>query len=441
MDSLFFCDFLLLQERKFVYTDATKVVNGLKSMAELDYHYGVKMRIYPSNEQKDIIKVNSNISRAVYNKLVGIDREIYRLKQMEIFLKSVQDRISELTKRKNIRELSNHYQYMEDKNVDSLAKANAKMSYLKVWKMFRKIHKSGIPKFHKKNYSEKYQTSCQYSKKSKMNVYSGSVRFLDDKHIKIPKLGTLRIKGYNKELFRDKQNIRIGTITLSKDPCNRYFISLQLGSDTPFVERKIKIGSSIGIDLNTENFLTTSDNVVVDNPRFYRKMKRRLSKAQRTLSRRMNRAKAEHRKLRESKNYQKQRLLVSKLSTKIRNQRNNFLNILSTKLINNHDLIVAEELRSSNMLKNHALAMSISDVGWRTFLNMLAYKADLYGKKFLTVDPKNTTQTCSDCGHILSGDNKLTLADRCWTCPICHKYHIRDHNAAINILNKGLTKL
>ncbi|WP_157049386.1 zinc ribbon domain-containing protein, partial [Companilactobacillus mindensis] len=68
-----------------------------------------------------------------------------------------------------------------------------------------------------------------------------------------------------------------------------------------------------------------------------------------------------------------------------------------------HDLIVAEELRSSNMLKNHALAMSISDVGWRTFLNMLAYKADLYGRKFLTIDPKNTTQTCSNCGHILSG--------------------------------------
>ncbi|WP_157049398.1 transposase, partial [Companilactobacillus mindensis] len=70
------------------------------------------------------------------------------------------------------------------------------------------------------------------------------------------------------------------------DPCNRYFISLQLGSDTPFVDQKIKTGSNIGIDLNTENFLTTSNNVVVDNPRFYRKMKKRLSKERRTLSRR-----------------------------------------------------------------------------------------------------------------------------------------------------------
>ena len=329
---------------------------------------------------------------------------------------------------------------MEDKNVDSLAKANAKMSYLKAWKMFREVHKAGTPKFHKKNYSEKYQTTCQYSKKSKMNVYSGSVRILDDKHIKVPKLGTLRVKGYNKEIFHDKKDMRIGTATISKDPCNRYFISLQLGSDIPFVAQKIKTDSDVGIDLNTDNFLTTSDNIVIDNPRFYRKMKKRLSKEQRTLSRRMNRAKKEHRKLRESKNYQKQRLLVSRLNSRIRNQRNNFLNVLSTKLINNHDLIVAEELRSSNMLKNHALAMSISDVGWRTFLNMLAYKAELYDRKFLTVDPKNTTQACSNCGHIMSGADKLTLADRQWTCPVCHKYHIRDHNAAINILNKGLER-
>ena len=100
--------FLLLQEHKFVYTDVEMVVSGLKSMTELKYHYGIKMRIYPSNKQKEIIKVNSNISRAVYNKLVGIDKEIYRLKQIEISIKYIQDRIIELTKRKNIREMSNH---------------------------------------------------------------------------------------------------------------------------------------------------------------------------------------------------------------------------------------------------------------------------------------------------------------------------------------------
>ena len=101
-----------------------------------------------------------------------------------------------------------------------------------------------------------------------------------------------------------------------------------------------------------------------------------------------------------------------------------------------------KELRSRNLLKNHALSQAISDVGWRSFLNMLAYKADLYGKEFLTIDPKYTTQRCHACGNIMgqNGYKKLTLKDREWTCPICRTHHIRDWNAAVNILEKGLGK-
>ena len=120
------------------------------------------------------------------------------------------------------------------------------------------------------------------------------------------------------------------------------------------------------------------------------------------------------------------------------NRRKTFLHNQSMTLINNHDLVVAEELRSKNMMKNHALAMSIQDNGWRTFLNMLTYKAKLYDKEFITVNPKNTTQTCHICGHIMAGKEKLTLKDREWVCPVCGSYHIRDVNAAINVLNKGL---
>src|SRR5699024_5976560 len=140
---------------------------------------------------------------------------------------------------------------------------------------------------------------------------------------------------------------------ISKDISNIYFVSMQLGSNTPIVNKLAKTNSQIGIDLNTENFLTTSEGQVIDNPRYYRIIKGRLAKAQRTLSRRKRRAKKEKRSLRNSKNYQKQRRLVAKIHDKIRNQRDNFLNVNSTKLINNHDLIVAENLKSSNMLKNH----------------------------------------------------------------------------------------
>ena len=415
----------------------------MKKMSDLAYHYGLKMRIYPSSQQKKIIDLNGNIARTVYNKMVAIDQELYQLKQIKLPIDSILLRIEELEKRKNARNMSNHYPYMQDKNIDSLAKANAIQNYQKAWKMFRKVHRTGTPKFHKKGYRLSYQTNAQYGKGTKMDVYSATVKFLDNKHIKLPKLGRLRVAGSHRRIIDHKKDIRIGTVTISKDSADRYFVSMQLGSDTPFVNKLAKTNSQIGIDLNTENFLTTSEGKVIDNPRYYRMIKGRLAKAQRTLSRRERRAKKEKRSLRNSKNYQKQRRLVAKIHDKIRNQRNNFLNINSTKLINNHDLIVAENLKSSNMLKNHALALSISDVGWRSFLQKLAYKADLYQRTFIVVHPKNTTQTCHDCGFIMGSGNtkKLTLKDREWTCPACQTHHIRDVNAAKNILSKGLKRL
>lgn len=415
----------------------------MQTMAELPYHYGVQFRIYPSRLQKEIIRLNSDVSRTIYNKLIEIDNELYQLSKIKIPIAQVQQRIDELKSRRNMRNLSNHYVFMNDKNVDSGTKANADQNYRKAWNMFRQVHNAGTPKFHRKGYSESYQTNCHYYKNSSMNVFSGSIKFLDRKHITLPKLGKIRVKVSNPVIF-NKQNIRMGTVTIKKDASEEYTVSLQLASDTPFVKPLTITGSQVGIDLNTENFLTVSDeaHTVISNPRYYRTIKNKLVKAQRKLSRRQQRAKNEHRSLRESKNYQKQRLLVAQLHEKVRHQRNNFLNVISTRLINSHDLIVAEDLKSSNMLKNHALAMSISDVGWRTFLDKMSYKAEMYGRTFILVNPRNTTQTCHNCGFVMGTNDtkKLSLKDREWTCPNCHTYHIRDYNASCNILTKGLLK-
>ncbi|AGL89699.1 Transposase [Limosilactobacillus fermentum F-6] len=415
----------------------------MKSMAQMKYHYGLKVRIYPSDRQKKIIKINSDASRFIYNEMVAINKELMQLRRVKLPIDIVQDRIKQLTMRQNAKQMSNHYQFLEDKRIDSLTKANAIQNYRKAWNAFRKVHATGVPKFHRKSYHWRYQTNCQYPGQKTALLTNGTVCFLDNSHVKVPKIGLLRVAGSQARLLKRICETRIGTVTLTKDSADRFFLSMQLASDTPFVNWPQNTGKQIGIDLNTENFLTTSNGDTVANPRYYRIIKGRLAKAQRILSRRARRAKQEHRPLRTSKNYQKQRLLVAKLHAQVFERRRDFLHNVSTTLIKNHDFVAAEELRSKNMLKNHALAMSIADVGWRTFLGMLAYKAELYHRQFLTVNPKNTTQACHECGFVMgtAGTEKLTLADREWTCPKCHAHHDRDHNAAQNILTKGIIKL
>ena len=409
----------------------------MKSMAKMQYHYGLKMRCYPSDQQKQLIKINSDASRFIYTEMVAINKELMQLRRVKLPIDIVQDRIKQLTMRQNAKQMSNHYQFLEDKRIDSLTKANAIQNYRKAWNAFRKVHATGVPKFHRKSYRWRYQTNCQYPGQKTALLTNGTVCFLDNSHVKVPKIGLLRVAGSQARLLKRMCETRIGTVTLTKDPADHFFLSMQLASDQTFVQVVKTTQDPVGIDLNTDNFLTDSNGNIVPNPQYYRTIKGKLAKEQRILSRR------QHRSLQDSKNYQKQRLLVAKLHAKVMNQRHNFLQQISTALIKNHDLVVAEELRSKNMLKNHALALSISDVGWRTFLGMLAYKAKLYGRRFITINPRNTTQTCRDCGFVMgtNGTDKLTLDDREWTCPNCGVHHIRDWNAAKNILDKGIAKL
>ncbi|WP_124977117.1 RNA-guided endonuclease InsQ/TnpB family protein [Ligilactobacillus salitolerans] len=412
-------------------------------MKKLPYHYGLKVRCYPSSQQKAIIKRNSDASRFVYNELVAISRELYELKRIKLPIDTVQQRIHQLEQRKkSTKNISDEHLFLCHKDIDSLSLANAKQNYAKAWKAFRKVHRSGVPVFHKKNYTWKYQTNAQYSSKaSRPSLLNGTVKFLGRNHAKLPKLGVIRTSAIRSKIWKMREVVRIGTVTVTKDSADCFYLSFQLGSTQPFIGAVTFNNEKLGVDLNTENFLTDSNGAIVANPRYYRKVLKQLNQQKRKLSRRQLRAKKEHRPLREAKNYQKQRLLVAKMQVKVAHQRLNFLHNLTTELVKNHDFLVAEELRSKNLLKNHALALSISDAGWRLFLQQLQNKAELYGKTFVAVDPRNTTQTCSKCGYLLSGSNKLTLKDRTWQCPQCHTKHQRDHNAAKNILVKGIDQL
>src|SRR5690625_550768 len=141
----------------------------------------------------------------------------------------------------------------------------------------------------------------------------------------------------------------------------------------------------------------------------------------------------------DAKNYQKQKRKVARLHERVMNQRDDFLNKLSTEIIKNHDIICIEDLNTKGMLRNHKLAKSISDVSWSAFVTKLEYKAKWYGKTIVKISRWfPSSQVCSECGH---QDGRKPLEIRDWTCPVCHEHHDRDINASKNILAEGLRTL
>ena len=461
------------------------------TMAELPYHFGVKMRCYPSTKQMQMIHKGIDASRFTYNEMVARNQDAFdcvRLSEASLdpwFLFRTKDRFWEFWRNrgqlndvlhrgnwsdmplyaptltrlvklplmktyykncvKSQTVIRRRYQWLQSKLLTNATVSMAMRSYSAAWNLWKKAHKGkvGTPRFKHKDWfgAGSMQLSNGYAKGKPADMFSGSARVLDKNHIHLPKIGIIRVSHLAPFLKKhDPSIIRIGTITVRMDNLGQYWVAFQLASSEPFKQSFEKTGSILGIDLNTENFLTDSNGNRIENPRYYRNAEKYLKHAKRVLSRRQLRAVKEHRSLRDSKNYLKQRILVAKKMKKISNQRNSFLDKLSLTLIKNHDLVVAEDLKSKNMLKNHALAKSIADVGWRTFIKKLTYKAELYGKTLITINPSNTTQTCHDCGYVMGSDDKsekLTLKDREWTCPNCGIHHIRDYNAAINILTKG----
>ena len=433
--------------------------------SDMDYHYGFVLKIYPSCEQKRIIQHNINACNAVYNRLVKAGRcRLPKTHGNFPVFQQINQRISDYSK-SPCKILRSQTYWLNNKDLDSMMFANTVLAYRAAWKMCRTIKQIKPPQFRKSKKHQRYQTSCHYDCKrlqkagQRPNLSNGNVALTFENHkyrISLPKLGAVTCrfsKSILKKLHRVERKgiLRIGTVTIAKLPDGSYTCSLQLASDVPFARFLPKTGFSVGVDLNLSNFLTDSNGNVVSNPKYYQKAKAKFRKEQRKLGKKLSKAKQRlgikqtdkipRKVLMKQKNYQKQRELVARYHVKVRNQRRNFLDKLSMMYVKNHDVIVAEELRNKNLVKNHALSCAISDVGWRTFLSMLAYKATMYGKKFISVDPKNTTQTCHVCGHIMEGKDKIRLGTEKWTCPVCNSHHSRDWNAAKNILKKGLDSL
>lgn len=213
------------------------------------------------------------------------------------------------------------------------------------------------------------------------------------------------------------------TVTVSRDAAGRYFVSL-LCDDV--VAAKPAVAAKVGIDLGLTHFAILSTGEKIAAPNTFRKNEAKLAKLQRRLAK----------KTKGSARRKKAKLKVAKLHAKIADSRRDFLHKLSTRLINENQVIAVESLSVSNMQKNRRLSKSISDAGWSEFLRQLEYKANWYGRELVGIDKwYPSSKRCSDCGYTMP---KMPLNVRQWTCPECGSTHDRDVNAARNVLAAGL---
>lgn len=356
-----------------------------------------KFRLYPNEEQRIYLAKTFGCTRFVYNRMLA-------------------ERIKSYEENKDLDIKAMKYptpaQYKKEfpwlKEVDSLALANAQMNLNKAYKNFFKDKSIGFPKFKKKTNTNKYTTNNQ----------KGTV-YIENSYIKLPKL---------KSMIKIKQhrqfNGLIKSCTMSQVPSGKYYISISV--DTEIIKLP-ETDNKIGVDLGVKEFAITSDEEFFSNPKHLKKSEKRLAKLQKDLSR----------KQKGSNNRKKAKTKVAKIHEKIANQRKDMLHKVSTQLINENQVIVIEDLKVSNMIKNHKLAKSITDASWSEFRRMLEYKAKWYGREII-IAPSNyaSSQLCSNCGNQSSQTKDLSC--RTYICPVCGMIMDRDINASKNLLKLAM---
>jgi putative transposase len=363
-----------------------------------------KITLIPTHNQQVLINKTIGCARFVYNRFLALIKELYSSDKKALNYNACSQQLTLL--KKEIEWL---------KEVDKFALQNSLKNLETAYKNFfadlKKVKGKkgvGFPKFKKKY-------GCKQSYKT--NLTNGNIQVIENK-CKLPKLGWVK--------FHKSQEItgKLINVTVTRTSSGKYIASILCETE---IEKHSQVAQNIGLDLGIKSYLVTSNGEVVDNPKYYRTQKRKLRKAHKKLSR----------SAKGSSNRVKAKIKLARTYERITNLRDDFLHKLSTRFIKENSVICIENLRVANMVKNHKLALSISDASWSKFVAMLEYKAlwhERMVQKVGTFYP--SSQTCNNCGFINPLVKDLKLRE--WSCPNCGKYNLRDVNASLNTLTEGL---
>lgn len=357
-----------------------------------------KYRLYPTKAQKQLLADTLESCRVLYN--CALEQRKIAFRQFKVSVRRLDQQAQLLEIKEYFPEYKSVYSQVLQEVILRVDKA-----FLNFFRRLKTSEKPGYPRFKGRGWYDSFtypQSGFSLSDNRKGN-----------QKLRLSKIGKVKVR-----LHRAiKGNIKTCTI---KRELNNWYVCFSCEIEPEILPKTYK---DAGIDVGIEKFAALSDGTLINNPQFLRESEAKLKHEQRKLSR----------KKKGSNSRKKQKHKLAKLHCKIKNRRNNFLHIESRKLVRSYDVIVFEDLRIKNMLKNHHLAKSISDASWAKFIEYVSYKAESAGKKVIFVNPRGTSQICSGCGIIV----KKSLSVRVHKCPYCKLEIDRDVNAAINILRAG----
>jgi putative transposase len=357
-----------------------------------------RYRIYPNKQQQTKLARLFGCCRVVYNDALALCRQSEKLPKNGDLQKICITQAKTTKEREWLTEVSNIPLQQAVRDLGT-----AFSNFFKSLKGERKGKAVGAPKFKKKDNRQ----TARFRK--------GGFSIKKNK-VFLAKIGNLKVK-WSRPLTSEPTSV-----TVIKDRAGRYFLSFVVEVD-PIAKSPDR--TAIGIDLGIKTFATMSNGEKVSSPN-YSKLDRKIRREQRRLARRKK----------DSRRRGRIRLRVAKLQAKIRDLRQDFLHKLSTRVIQDNQLIALEDLNVSGMVKNRKLSRVISQAGWREFRTMCEAKAEKFNRELRVISRwEPTSQYCSDCGFKWG---KLDLSVRGLICMGCGKEIDRDDNASENIENVGV---